>query len=91
MGIAGWTEQATAIMDNTAYLVAELRRIGWPCWNNEYSNTVFFRRPAAALVTKYNLANSYDDRFGGDLSHIVVMQHVRKTTIDRFIRDLQSR
>ena len=91
VGIAGWTEQATAIMDNTAYLVAELRRIGWPCWNNEYSNTVFFRRPAAALVTKYNLANSYDDRFGGDLSHIVVMQHVRKTTIDRFIRDLQSR
>ena len=90
-GNAGWTEQATAMMENTAYLVAELRRIGWPCWNNEYSNTVFFRRPAADLVSKYNLANSYDDRFGGALSHIVVMQHVRKATIDRFIRDLQSR
>lgn len=91
VGIAGWTEQATAMMENTAYLVAELRRIGWPCWNNEYSNTVFFRRPADDLVSKYNLANSYDDRFGGALSHIVVMQHVRKATIDRFIRDLQSR
>lgn len=90
-GNAGWTEQATAMMENTAYLVAELRRIGWPCWNNEYSNTVFFRRPADDLVCKYNLANSYDDRFGGALSHIVVMQHVRKATIDRFIRDLQSR
>ena len=49
-----------------------------------------FRRPAADLVTKYNLANSYDDRFGGPLSHVVVMQHVRKETIDRFIRDLQT-
>ena len=41
-------------------------------------------------MTKYNLANSYDDRFGGSLSHVVVMQHVRKATIDRFIRDLQT-
>ena len=92
MGIAGWTEQATAIMimDNTGYLVAELRRIGWPCWNNEYSNTVFFRRPAADLVTKYNLANSYDERFGGDLSHVVVMQHVKKEVIDKFIAELES-
>lgn len=90
VGIAGWTEQATAMMENTAYLVAELRRIGWPCWNNEYSNTVFFRRPDDDLVNKYNLANSYDDRFGGPLSHVVVMQHVSKATIDRFISDLQN-
>ena len=28
VGIEGWTEQATAIMENTAYLVSELTRIG---------------------------------------------------------------
>ena len=90
VGIEGWSEQASAMMENTAYLVNELRSIGWPCWNNEYSNTVFFRRPSPELVSKYNLANSYDDRFGGALSHIVVMQHVRKDIIDQFVKDLQG-
>ncbi len=77
-------------MDNTTYLMSELQRIGWPCWNNAYSNTVFFRRPADGLVAKYNLANSHDERFGGDLSHIVVMQHVTREMIDQFIADLQK-
>lgn len=90
VGIKGWTEQATAIMRNTAYLVSELTRIGWPCWNNKYSNTVFFKRPDSRIVSKYNLANSYDERFGGDLSHVVVMQHVKKDVIDRFIAELQG-
>ncbi|MGM9720756.1 MAG: hypothetical protein ACI3YP_08670 [Prevotella sp.] len=39
---------------------------------------------------KYNLANSYDERFGGDLSHVVVMQHVKKEVIDKFIAELES-
>ena len=40
------------------------------------------------MVDKYTLANSYDEAFGGELSHIVVMQHVTKEAIDCFIRDL---
>lgn len=90
VGIEGWTEQATAIIENTAYLVSELTRIGWPCWNNKYSNTVYFKRPNSEIVSKYNLANSYDERFGGDLSHVVVMQHVRKDVIDKFIAELEG-
>ena len=90
VGIKGWTEQATAIMENTAYLVSELTRIGWPCWNNKYSNTVFFKRPDDEIVSKYNLANSYDERFGGNLSHVVVMQHVKKEIIDKFIAELEG-
>ena len=90
VGIEGWKQQATAIMENTAYLVQELTRIGWPCWNNKYSNTVFFKRPVSEIVTKYNLANSYDERFGGDLSDVVVMQHVKKEVIDKFIAELES-
>lgn len=88
VGIKGWTDQATTMMENTAYLVSELKRIGWPCWNNEYSNTVFFKRPSSDLVKKFNLACSHDDRFGGDLAHVVVMQHVKKEVIDRFIKEL---
>ena len=90
VGIEGWTEQAAAIMENTAYLVSELTRIGWPCWNNKYSNTVFFKRPNSEIVSKFNLANSYDERFGGDLSHVVVMQHVKKEVIDKFIAELEA-
>lgn len=90
VGIEGWTAQARKIMDNTKYLMSELQRIGWPCWNNTYSNTVFFHRPDEGLVSKYNLANSYDERFGGDLSHVVVMQHVTPEMIDQFIADLQK-
>lgn len=90
VGIEGWTEQARKMMDNTKYLMSELQRIDWPCWNNTYSNTVFFRRPADELVTKYNLANSFDERFGGNLSHVVVMQHVTREMIDLFIADLQK-
>ena len=37
-----------------------------------------------------DLANSYDERFGGDLSHVVVMQHVKKEVIDKFIAELEG-
>lgn len=37
-----------------------------------------------------DLANSYDERFGGDLSHVVVMQHVKKEVIDKFIDELEG-
>lgn len=90
VGDEGWTEQAARIFENTRYLKSELKRIGWPYWNNEYSNTVIFRRPSAKVVRKYNLACGEDAAFGGKLSHIVVMQHVTKDSIDRLIADLRN-
>ena len=47
-------------MENTAYLVSELTRIGWPCWNNKYSNTVFFKRPDATRTDnpEYSLSGT---------------------------------
>lgn len=90
VGDEGWTEQAALIFENTRYLKSELKRIGWPYWNNEYSNTVIFRRPSAKVVRKYNLACGEDAAFGGKLSHVVVMQHVTKDSIDRLIADLRN-
>lgn len=90
VGDEGWTEQAARIFENTRYLKSELKRIGWPYWNNEYSNTVVFRRPSAKVVRKYNLACGEDAAFGGKLSHVVVMQHVTKDSIDRLIVDLRN-
>lgn len=90
VGDEGWAEQAARIFENTRYLKSELKRIGWPYWNNEYSNTVIFRRPSAKVVRKYNLACGEDAAFGGKLSHVVVMQHVTKDSIDRLIADLRD-
>ena len=36
------------------------------------------------------LAPDHDDRLGGDLSHIIVMQHVTKARLKEFIDDLEA-
>ncbi|MBR5385005.1 MAG: aminotransferase class V-fold PLP-dependent enzyme [Bacteroidales bacterium] len=90
VGAEKWTRQAAQIMECTAYLKRQLDLAGWPAWVNEYSNTVFFRRPSPEIVKLYTLAQGYDDKFGGELAHIVVMQHVTKEKIDRFVGDLKE-
>lgn len=90
VGSKGWSQQAQSMMECTAYLKQQLDKIGWPAWVNEYSNTVFFRRPSADIVNLYKLALGYDDNFGGELAHIVVMQHVTKEKIDVFINTLKN-
>lgn len=90
VGTEGWTRQAARIMECTAYLKQQLDAIGWPAWVNDYSNTVFFKRPADDIVSIYNLAEGYDEHFGGKLAHVVVMQHVTKDKIDTFINALKK-
>lgn len=90
VGFAQWSKQANQMMECTAYLKAQLDKIGWPCWRNQYSNTVFFKRPSNEICDEYVLALGYDKHFGGDLAHIVVMQHVTKEKIDRFIAALKN-
>ena len=91
VGYDNWSVQANQMLECTAYLKQQLQRIGWPCWSNEYSNTVFFRRPPAHIISKYTLAQGYDERFGGELAHVVVMQHVTKEKIDRFVAELENK
>ncbi len=90
VGYDQWSKQANGMIECTAYLQNELTKIGWPCWRNEYSNTVFFKRPSPEICRKYNLALGYDEHFGGELAHVVVMQHVTKEKIDTFIEALKG-
>lgn len=90
VGTEGWTQQAANIMECTDYLKQQLDTIGWPAWKNDYSNTVFFRRPSDDIVNTYILALGYDENFGGNLAHVVVMQHVTKEKIDKFIDALKT-
>lgn len=90
VGKEEWGKQATTMLECTKYLADELEKIGWPHWVNDYSNTVFFTRPSQAIIDKYILAGGYDERFGGNLNHVVVMQQVTKEAIDGFIADLKK-
>lgn len=90
VGYKNWAKQAVQIMECTAYLKQRLDKMGYPCWVNDYSNTVFFKCPSPEIVQKFMLAQGHDERFGGDLAHIVVMQHVTKEKIDIFLSDLKK-
>ncbi len=91
IGANGFSGMADSMLENTAYLKMRLDEIGWPAWiGSEMSNTVFFARPSDEIMKKYTLAPEHDDRFGGDLAHVVVMASVTKEQIDRLVEDLEA-
>ena len=90
LGFKKLRKQAKQMLENTEYLQQKFNEINYPAWHMKYSNTVFFKRPAEWIRTKYNLANGFLPDYGGELSHIVVMQHVSKKIMDEFIADLVS-
>ena len=84
-----FTELTEKFMENAKWLKDELDRMNWPAWLEPMSNTVYFKRPSKAVADKYDLAPDYDERLGGELSHIVVMQHVTKERLRVFLDDLK--
>ena len=90
IGIDGLTKEANTIFENTDYLQKKFDEINYPAWHMNYSNTIFFKRPADWIIKKYTLSNGFLPKYGGELSHIVVMQHVNQSIIDEFINDLVS-
>ncbi len=78
-------------LTTTIYLKEKLDEIGWPAWVScEQSNTVFFEKPSDEIMEKYFLAPDHDDRFGGDLAHVTVMQNANRELIDMLIADLEA-
>ena len=90
VGYDQWAQQARQMMECTEYMKQQLDKMGWPCWKNQYSNTIFFKRPTSEVCHKYNLALGYDEHFGGELAHVVVMQHVTKEKIDAFVKEVTA-
>ena len=85
-----FAEQAATMLENARWLKDSLDRMGWPAWLEPMSNTVYFKRPPQTVVEKYGLAPDFDERLGGDLSHIVVMQHVTQKRLQAFLDDLTA-
>ncbi|MBP3891382.1 MAG: aminotransferase class V-fold PLP-dependent enzyme [Solobacterium sp.] len=85
---ASFIEQTETMLENAKWFKEELDKMGWPAWVEEMSNTVYFKKPREEVMEKYVLAPDYDERLGGDLAHIVVMQHVTKEVLQRFMDQL---
>ena len=88
LGFDKLSKEANEMLNNTEYFQKKFDEIGYPAWHMKYSNTIFFKRPSEWILEKYSLANGFLPDYGGNLSHIVVMQHVRHNIIDEFIEDL---
>ena len=85
-----FSAQAKQMLENAAWLKEQFDRMGWAAWLEPMSNTVYFRRPPQEIVKKYDLAPDYDERLGGELSHIVVMQHVTQARLQVFLEELKT-
>ncbi len=85
-----FTKQAEDILEGALWLKKEMDALSWPAWLEPMSNTVYFKRPSESLVRKYTLAPDYDERLGGDLSHIVVLQHATEERLQTFLDDLKN-
>ena len=83
----GLKAQANHTLKMTDIMFEKLKNAGVQAWKNEYSNTIFFNRPAEKIVKKYALAcNEYDDF--GKLAHVVVMQYFTPELIDAIVKDI---
>jgi histidine decarboxylase len=78
---------ARAMLSDAAYLEQKLQSVGIKVWKNANSNTVFFERPTADVLMKYDLAADENPRLG-KLAHFLVMPHVHRPLIDRFVVDM---
>lgn len=83
-GYDGFKREARACIENARYLHDKLKAIKHEACLNDFSNTVLFDKPPTEILERWQLATQKDR------SHIVVMQHVTRKVIDRFVRDLQK-
>jgi histidine decarboxylase len=89
-GLEGYKKQTAYILKNAEYLKKSFDEIKYPAWRNDFSNTVYFKRPSQRVMDKWDLAPDEDARLGGKLAHDIVMQHEGKETIDLFIADIKK-
>lgn len=84
LGVDGLTKMVKDCLTVADYALEKFKEINWNAWKNEHSTTVVFNRPSKELIKKWQLA-PYKD-----IAHIVVLPHVTKKWIDRFIKDFKE-
>lgn len=78
-----FSKDANTCIELSKYLCSELTGLGFNPHLNEYSNTVYFNKPSDRIIDAWQLSCS------GDIAHIIVMQHVTKNMIDRFVASIR--
>ncbi len=63
-------------------LKKSLDRIGCPAHLNDWSNTVYFKKPSVEFCNKWNLASD------NTIAHVITMQHVTREVVNKFIDDM---
>jgi histidine decarboxylase len=81
-------ENAREMLITAKYALNHMQEAGIRTWNNPLSNTLFFERPPENIMKEYDLAPDESPVFG-KIAHLVVMPHVDKALIDRFINDMK--
>ena len=83
-GIAGFTKEAKSCLKLAEYLHKSLLKAGIESNLNDFSNTVYFAKPSIEIIKKWQLATQ------GKYAHVVVMQHLTKKIIDKFLLDIKK-
>ena len=84
-GLVGFRKEVKECMRNADYLYCRLKEINYPARLNDFSNTIVIKKPKSEqFLKKWELAVQ------GEYAHIVVMQHVTKHKIDKFILELKK-
>jgi histidine decarboxylase len=82
---AGLRREVRTCLGHAAYLHERLRERGWPVLHDPRSATVALRSPASrAVAVKFQLTVQ------GEWSRVVVLPHVRRDMLDRFLAALDT-
>jgi histidine decarboxylase len=80
VGFEGFQAHIERCIAYAEYLVEKIKG----AWRNQNSITVVIPRPSDRIIQRWQLATE------GAISHIVVMPHVTKATLDAFLEDLKT-
>jgi histidine decarboxylase len=84
LGEQGLRAMVDGSMECSEYAVNKLNEEGIRAWRHANSLTVVFPRPPQAVMEKWIIAPK------GGISHLIVMPHVTRETIDEFVADLAA-
>ena len=77
-----FSKEAFECVEEAKYLYQTLKNEGFEVLLNDYSTTVVFPKPSAAMIEKWQLATI------GDRAHFIVMQNHNKAIIDQFNEEM---
>lgn len=82
VGLEGFRRRVQSCFEIADYAIERLKPLGRNPWRHHGSNTVVFDRPDDEIIHRWQLAAQHE------IAHVLVMPHVDRGRIDRFVGDL---